>query len=680
MERQIKRVLLLAGVCLLALGCGKCGGDAKPATGGGPSDEAPTAGPATTAAAGRLVILGFDGVDPDWVDRYAAQGKLPTLAKLVKAHGGKAYHRLRSTNPPQSPVAWTTFATGTDPGDHGIFDFIGRKLAPGALPVLPTVATTSFEVREDGPPVARNLRTGQPFWQLLGNDGVGVAALNVPYSFPPDPMRDGRMLSGLGVPDLRETNSTFTYIGTDVTEAQVKRPPGGGVMVRLELQDNRGQVELEGPSVPGGKGARMKLPITIIKDEPAGSMSVEIAGTKTALKIGEWSDWVELEFAAEGSTVRGIARMLALEAGDNTRLFVTPMSMHPKAPYSPFTYPNKLAAQLADELGGFYKTVGWDHDTSALNAEVIDEGQFRADMDAIETQRRAMLMERLSKDDWELLIWVSTSTDRVAHMFYRLIDEGHPSYDAELAAEHGDAIEHEYRRMDETIALALQKLKPSDTLLIISDHGFHGYRRGLHVNQWLLQQGLLALKDDAKGSTRDFFLDVDWDRTRAYAMGTGQIYVNRKGREPRGVVEETEVPAVIKQIREGLVALRDVDRDQAKVVDEVYDGGEVFAGGRAADAPDLQIAFAEHYRTSWETILGGVPDALFADNPKKWSGDHAASDVRETAGFLVSNRPIDKADPGIVDLAPTAVSFFGRGLPDHYDGAPLLSGPGQGQP
>ena len=407
---------------------------------------------------------------------------------------------------------------------------------------------------------------------------------------------------------------------------------------------------------------------------------MEIAGAKTALKIGEWSDWVELEFAAEGSTVRGIARMLALEAGDNTRLFVTPMSMHPKAPYSPFTYPNKLAAQLADELGGFYKTVGWDHDTSALNAEVIDEGQFRADMDAIETQRRAMLMERLSKDDWELLIWVSTSTDRVAHMFYRLIDEGHPSYDAELAAEHGDAIEHEYRRMDETIALASQKLKPNDTLLIISDHGFHGYRRGLHVNQWLLQQGLLALKDDAKGSTRDFFLDVDWDRTRAYAMGTGQIYVNRKGREPRGVVEETEVPAVIKQIREGLVALRDVDREQAKVVDAVYDGGEVFAGGRAADAPDLQVAFAEHYRTSWETILGGVPEALFADNPKKWSGDHAASDVRETAGFLVSNRPIDKSDPGIVDLAPTAVSFFGRGLPDHYDGSPLLSGPGQGQP
>src|SRR5262245_1982637 len=156
-------------------------------------------------------------------------GKLPTLQKLTAAHGGHAYRHLRSTNPPQSPVAWTTFATGTEPGEHGIYDFIARTLGSDALPVVPKVATTSFEVQAVGPPVARNLRTGEPFWQLLGNAGVRVVALHVPYSFPPDPMRDGRMLSGLGVPDLRETNSTFTYAGTDVTPDQVKHPPGGGV-------------------------------------------------------------------------------------------------------------------------------------------------------------------------------------------------------------------------------------------------------------------------------------------------------------------------------------------------------------------------------------------------------------------------------------------------------------------
>jgi predicted AlkP superfamily phosphohydrolase/phosphomutase len=137
---------------------------------------------------GRLIILGFDGVDPDWLERYADEGKLPTLDQMRKADGGKGYKHLRSSNPPQSPVAWASFATGTEPGEHGIFDFIGRTLpqTPG-LAVVPRVATTSFEPQEIGPPVARNLRSGEPFWQRLGNKGVRVVALNVPYSFPPDP-------------------------------------------------------------------------------------------------------------------------------------------------------------------------------------------------------------------------------------------------------------------------------------------------------------------------------------------------------------------------------------------------------------------------------------------------------------------------------------------------------------
>jgi predicted AlkP superfamily phosphohydrolase/phosphomutase len=624
---------------------------------------------------GRLVMLGFDGVDPRWLDRFMQEGKLPALAKLTAAHDGQAYRRLRSTNPPQSPVAWTSFATGTEPGEHGIYDFIGRSFGSGDLPVLPKVATSSFEVQSAGPPVARNLRTGQPFWQLLGNAGVRVVALNVPYSFPPEPMREGRMLSGLGVPDLRETNSTFTYAGTDVTAEEAKRPPGGGVLVPLALSGDRGRFDLDGPSVPGADGKRMSVPVEIVRGTPEGGASVTVAGKTVALEVGRFSEWVELEFRHGEIAVSGIAKLLLLEAGKRTRLFITPISMHPRRPYSPFSFPKAFSAQLADELGGLYKTVGWDHDTSALNAEVIDEAAFLQDLESIEGQRRQMLMQRLAVDDWDLLIWVSTATDRVPHMFYRLIDPEHPRYDAALAARFGDAIEKEYRRMDDTVAAVLEKLRPDDTLLILSDHGFHNYRRGLHVNQWLRRNGLLVLKNGASSAEREFFMDVDWSKTKAYALGTGQIYLNRQGREPKGIVTDEQATQVLAQVRDGLLALRDEERGGAKVVDEVYFGAEVYQGGRAEDRPDAQVAFAEHYRTSWETILGGVPAALFADNNKKWSGDHAASDVRQTPGILIGNRPIARTDPAIVDLAPTAVAFFEQDLPAHYAGKPLLSLP-----
>jgi predicted AlkP superfamily phosphohydrolase/phosphomutase len=677
MPRWRSRSVALSAVLSVVLGCG---GDRAP--GGSTSTPGKVAGvPGGTRTLealrpqrpnGRLVMLGFDGVDPDWLEDFIKQGKLPALAKLTTAHGGRAYRRLRSTNPPQSPVAWTSFATGTHPGAHGIFDFIGRSFGGDAMPVIPKVATTSFEVQPSGPPVARNLRTGQPFWQLLGNAAVRVVALNTPYSFPPDPMRDGRMLSGLGVPDLRETNSTFTYVGTDVTDEQVARPPGGGAMIKLAMQGTTGRFELEGPSVPGGKG-RMKLPVEL-SVQGAKAATLTVGGVSTALKVGELSGFVELSFEREGTTIVGIARAILLEAGKQTRLFVSPISIHPRTPYSPIAYPTGFSGELADELGHLYKTVGWDHDTSALNAEVIDEAQFLADVEATELDRRAMLDARLAKDDWDLLIWVSTAPDRVSHMFTRLTDPQHPRYDAALAKKYGGAIEAEYARMDQTVARVQSKLKPGDTLLILSDHGFHNYRRGLHVNHWLVSQGLMTLKGGASAAGREFFLDVDWSATKAYALGTGQIYLNRKGREPKGNVTEAEAPALVKRIRDGLLALRDTERADAEVVRAIYVGSEVFTGARAADRPDVQVAFAEHYRTSWESILGGAPAAMFADNTKKWSGDHAASDVADTDGILIANVPLAGEHPAIVDLAPTALGFFGKPVPAHYVGKSVLAG------
>jgi predicted AlkP superfamily phosphohydrolase/phosphomutase len=668
MRIGVRVLFVLSGVAL-ACACG------EKKAGPGPAEQPLQTAPATKAARGRLLMLGFDGVDPRWLEAWAKEGKLPTLKQLMDENSGQGYRRLGSTNPPQSPVAWTTFATGTLPGEHGIFDFIGRTLStePTGLPISLRVATTSFEVQPAGPPVARNLRSGTPFWQTLGNDGVKVVALNVPYSFPPDPMRDGRMLSGLGVPDLRETNSTFTYVGTDVTDDRVKRPPGGGVMVKLAMQKGAGHFELEGPSVPGGDGARMHTPVDILVGESPTAMTVSIGGKPHALTVGQWSDFIELEFTHEGARVAGICKLLGLEAGKQTRLFISPISFHPRDPYSAISHPRSFSGKIADDLGHLYKTVGWDHDTSALNAEVIDDGQFLADMDAIEKDRTKMLLDRLAQPDWDLMIWVSTATDRAGHMFYRLIDPAHPRYDAALAKRYGDAIEREYKRMDATVAQVRKQLRPEDTLLILSDHGFHEYRRGLHVNQWLRSQGLLTLRGGAASSSREFLIDVDWSKTKAYAVGTGQVYFNLQGREREGIVAREQAGALAQQIKTGLLALRDKERGDAIAVANVYIGSEVFKGGRADGAPDLQIAFAENYRTSWETILGGVPAALFADNDKKWSGDHAASDVADTPGILIANRPLARPEASIVDLAPTACSFFGKPAPAHYTGRPLLA-------
>ncbi len=625
-----------------------------------------------TRQEGRLVVLGFDGVDPRWVRRWVDEGRLPNMKRLMERAG--AYRPLGTTNPPQSPVAWSTFATGTLPGDHGIFDFISRKIVRGAggLPVLPEVATTSFRSVVGGPPIARNLRTGEPFWKALADKGVRVVALNVPYSFPPDPMRSGRMLSGLGTPDLRETNSTFTYAGVDVTPNDAQ--PGGGVLVPLtEASASSARFKLDGPSIPGTPD-RMQIPVTLTP-HAGGGIDVDFGGAKVFAPERDFSQWVSITFetgeGAQKVAVRGIVRAATIESFPRPRLFVSPINFHPEAPYSPFTFPNSFATELMRDVGGLYKNVGWDHDTSALNSERIDDALFLRDVALTEDARLAMLEAKLSANDWDALVWVSTATDRVAHMFYRLIDPEHPRYDAALAAQHGNAIRDTYERMDRTIGKVLAKLGPKDALLVMSDHGFHNYRRGVHVNQWLRENGLLFLKNDAVASDFEFLREVDWSRTKAYALGTGQVYFNLRGRERDGIVNREEVAALTAQIRDGLRALTDVDRAGVKPIHDVHVGATVFAGGRQADAPDLQIAFAENYRTSWETILGGIPAGVFADNTKKWSGDHAASEAAETPGIILSNRPV-REGAHIVDFAPTALTWFGIERPSRYVGHNLF--------
>jgi predicted AlkP superfamily phosphohydrolase/phosphomutase len=616
----------------------------------------------------RVVVLGFDGVDPDWLDRWTGEGKLPNLQKLAKRG---TYRPLRSTNPPQSPVAWTTFATGTLPERHGIFDFIRRN--PSTY--RPFVGTTEVEIPRVGPPRAHNLRRGEPFWKKLAEKGVRVRLLNIPYSFPPDPVPGGKMLSGLGVPDLRNTNSTFTYFAEDLTPERAAHPPGGGVLVPLTVSGDASEARLEGPEVPGERPLRrMALPLRFAR---AGTRVTIAVGTSTVTaEKGTPTDWIPLVFEDGARRIQGMARLLVLETTP-LRVFCSPINVDPRAPWLPITSPPGFAAELADEFG-LFKTVGWDHDTSALNAEVIGEAEFLADLETTEIQRDRMLLGALEKDDWDLLVAVSTATDRVAHMFHRLIDRESPRYDAALAARYGDAIEKTYRRMDDLVGRVLAKLRPDDVVLVLSDHGFHAYDRGLHVNSWLRQEGLLALGPDAAHPPREFLLDVDWAHTKAYALGTGQIYVNVAGREDQGIVARgEEYDRVVRRIADGLVALGDPGRAGAKAVRRVYTRREAFPNVEDSTAPDVQVAFAEGWRTSWETILGGAPEGdLFVPNPRKWSGDHAASDVEDTDGILISSRAFGALRPGIVDVAPTVLALFGVAKPPVYAGRDLFAPPG----
>jgi predicted AlkP superfamily phosphohydrolase/phosphomutase len=662
-----------------------------------------TAAPDRTFAQ-KLVILGFDGMDPDLVERYVAQGKLPNIQKLI-AQGG--LYRLETTHSPESPTAWASFATGVNAGKHNIYDFLVRDTQT-YLPDLGMVKREPprfvLNYIPVSPPKLTSLRGGTSFWVTAGQGGVRSSILTVPVTFPPEEVPNGELLSGLPLPDIRGTMGTFYYFATDLSRYEEGNTEFGGILKRLVFEGNDATGELVGPPNPivrqqirelRQKGPLsdadrtrlaeleaaedVRVPFTVRWNREARTANVTVQGEDVHLGEGHWSKWIELEFRVNFLVrVHGMAQLHLIKASNDLQLYISPVNWQPDNPPAPISAPASFAGDLYERLGP-YRTLGWAEATWPLNEDRLDEGTFMEDLYRAFDDRAQVILNRVDSKQWDLLVGVIESTDRVQHMMWRLIDPEHPMYSAPLAAKFGDSIERVYRRCDEFVGEVVKRLDPGTPLLIVSDHGFHSFRYSVNLNTWLVEKGYMALEGQRPGEKKlddlfgggQFWENVDWSRTRAYSMGLGQIYFNLKGRESKGIVNEgAEYDELTKQLSKDLLEMLDPANGN-RIVRAVYPRA-VYNGPFLANASDLQVGMEDGYRVSWQTSLGGTPPGIVYPNMKKWSGDHGSYDYQTTAGVLISSRKIGSEATRIIDIAPTVLRYFGLRIPPDIDGKPLF--------
>jgi predicted AlkP superfamily phosphohydrolase/phosphomutase len=270
-----------------------------------------------------------------------------------------------------------------------------------------------------------------------------------------------------------------------------------------------------------------------------------------------------------------------------------------------------------------------------------------------------MFLDALAQTKKGLVTTVFDTTDRVQHMFYRYLDPTHPANAGKDTTAWADAIPKVYERVDSLLGKIWSEIERKDTVFIVlSDHGFTNFRRGVNLNSWLRENGYLALKEGHETSG-DWFEQVDWSRTRAFSLGLTGMFINRKGREASGLVAEgEEYKALVAEIAAKLEALVDPETGK-RAVRKVRATWETFEGPYRLDAPDLLIGYEGGYRSSWECAVGAVTASVFSDNTKSWSGDHCV-DPDIVPGVLFCNRPIATERPRLIDLPVSILELFGQ--------------------
>jgi predicted AlkP superfamily phosphohydrolase/phosphomutase len=619
----------------------------------------------------RLIVVGLDGQDPRLTDRFMKEGKLPNFQKLAETG---AYSRLQTTFPSVSPVAWSSFSTGVHPAKHNIFDFLDRDLKT-YMPLLSSTDIGSvnrflnlgkYRIPLQKPEL-RLLRKSKPFWSLLGEANIWSTVLRVPITFPPDRFY-GAELAAMCVPDLLGTQGTFILFTTRSSDEKFKE---GGVRVHLDGDGDSFDFEFEGPeNIFRTDGSAMTLPMSATLDREAKTAALAVGDEELTLEEKVLSDWVKLTFkAAPGIKVQGICRMMITEMGEHFSLYVTPISFDPEKPAMPVSHPSYYSTYLAKKIGPF-STLGLAEDTWALNEKVIDDGTFLEMTWDIDQERQRMFFAALDRLRKGSLVCVFDGTDRIQHMFWRYLEDGHPAARGLEDAEHKNAIEELYCRNDELVGKVMDKLEPGDLLMVLSDHGFTSFRRGINLNAWLHENGYLHLKEGCDG-TSEWLRDVDWSRTKAYALGLTGMFVNLKGREQEGIVEPGEEARALKaELVERLSGLADPENGEVGIT-ELFETAKLYQGPYVQGAPDFLVGYNHGYRVSWDCATGVVATDMFEDNVKAWSGDHGV-DPRLVPGVLFCNQKIDADDPALIDIAPTALDLFGVKVPAHIDGKALF--------
>lgn len=555
----------------------------------------------------RIVILGIDGLDPGILSEGLKLKLLPNFKKL-KDSG--YYSELTTTEPPQSPVAWASFSTGVSPAGHGVFDFIIRNEKDYSLDLVWSVDP-------------RGAYKARPFWEKFGRMKIPLKILFLPNTFPASPI-NGRMMAGMGTPDIFGTNGIYTHF---TSGREIRN--GHGRVVRVMEGD------IMHADIPGPKKASVPV---VIKKSGRRQITIGFQKEKVTLRVGEFSDWLRINFRETiFSSTSGIIRFY-LRSLKPLSLYMSPINHNPENPKVMVSYPKTYSRDLARRYG-LFSTLGMPHNTFALEDDVFTEEAFLENSQSIFDERKKIFLGELGRFKEGVFFNYVGATDTIQHMYWRFMGNPKNPY--------RNTIMDYYQKVDSLIGETEKLMGEDDAIIIVSDHGFGPFDYEFNVNSWLRDEDLLSLVE-GKSIGRELLRDVDWGKTKAYGIGYNGIYINLAGREKNGTVKKKESTEIKRLVAKKMLGIVNPYTGR-RIMKHVYLKEDLGIKTSNHKAPDLFLGYFKGVRTSWNSAVGGVGKNLFIRRRSKWRGDHLF-DSSEVPGVILINKKVKLYKPKITDI------------------------------
>jgi predicted AlkP superfamily phosphohydrolase/phosphomutase len=327
-----------------------------------------------------------------------------------------------------------------------------------------------------------------------------------------------------------------------------------------------------------------------------------------------------------------------------------------------YTYPPELKDEVEEMTGGY----------------MVDVEEFRTDdkegllseIYRMTDKHFALSRHMLQREEWDLFMVVEMGPDRMQHGFWKFIDRQHRKY--EPGNRYEGVLRDYYAHLDAQLGELLALAGDDCAVVVISDHGAKRMEGNFHVNDWLIREGLLQLKQEPNGVENISPQLIDWPRTVAWAWGGyySRVFMNVKGREPEGCVEPDEYEAV----RSDLIArFESVTDDRGRRMEtKALRPEDIYTGPRVGEAPDLLVYFDDLY---WRAGQDVGHESLHSFDTEIGPDDA----VHDYYGILVIREPGQKSEVQIetaeaVDVAPTILELLGIPKQARMEGKSLLEG------